>query len=232
MVAAMTSPTQTTHPTESYEEVKTRLSEACHQAGRSAGAVELVAVSKQQPWGRIVPVLQARHRLFGENRVQEAQTRWTPEVREQYPDLKLHLLGSLQSNKAEAAVTLFDVIESLDRPKLARALAVAMANLGKRPKVYVQVNTGEEPQKGGVLPTDLPDLLKLARDELGLPVVGLMCIPPADEPPVPHFVFLRQLAARHGLTRLSMGMSADFEWAAKVGATSVRVGSGVFGPRT
>lgn len=207
-----------------------RIGKAAVEAGRDPGSVALVAVSKKQPIERVEAALRAGHRRFGENRVQEAEARWTG-LRPTYPDLILHLIGPLQTNKVKPAVALFDVIESIDRPKLARALAREMAAATKRPRCLIQVNTGEEPQKAGVVPDDLADLLTLCRDELGLPIEGLMCIPPVDEAPAPHFAFLADLAARHGLKTLSMGMSGDFETAIRHGTTQVRVGSAVFGER-
>lgn len=189
----------------------------------------LVAVSKQQPDQRIDAALEAGQRIFGENRVQEAQKRWT-ERRARFDDLELRLIGPLQTNKAEDAVAMFDVIETLDRPKLARALAKAMEKIGRRPELLIQVNTGEEPQKAGVLPVDLPDLLALTKS-LALPVCGLMCIPPAQEPAGAHFALLSALAKRHRLYELSMGMSADYEQAIRHGASHVRVGSAFFGQR-
>jgi pyridoxal phosphate enzyme (YggS family) len=210
--------------------VGARIRAAAEAAGRDPGAVALVAVGKKQPSERLVAALAGGHRLFGENRVQEAAGKF-PALKADYPDLVLHLIGPLQTNKAAEAVALFDVIETLDRPKLARALAKEMAKSGRRPRLYVQVNTGEEPQKAGVAPTEADALVSYARDELGLPVVGLMCIPPVDDEPAPHFAFLREIARRNGLEVLSMGMSADFETAIRFGATHVRVGTAVFGPR-
>ena len=192
-------------------------------------AVTLVAVSKVQPEPRIEAGLAAGQRVFGENRVQEAQKRWSTR-RAAHPDLQLHLIGPLQTNKAEDAVALFDVIETLDRAKLARSLAKAMEKTGRRPDLLIQVNTGEEEQKAGVLPANLPGLLAPCT-ELDLPISGLMCIPPVDEPAGPHFAFLAKLAEAHGLSTLSMGMSADYETAIRFGATHVRVGSGFFGAR-
>lgn len=192
--------------------------------------VTLVAASKRQPEDRIEAALNAGQRVFGENRVQEAQERWA-ERRETYPNLELRLIGPLQTNKAEDAVALFDVIETLDRPKLARELSKAMEKTDRRPRLLVQVNTGEEPQKAGVIPAELPALLETARNAYGLAPVGLMCIPPADEPAGPHFALLAKLAARHGLNEVSMGMSGDFETAARFGATHVRVGTAFFGAR-
>lgn len=199
------------------------------KAEHGGGEVSLIAVSKVQPDERIDAALSAGQRVFGENRVQEAQKRWTRR-REAYPDLELRLIGPLQTNKAEDAVNLFDVIETVDRIKLARALAKAMAKTGRRPEVLIQVNTGAEPQKGGVFIEDLPELIKNCA-ELELNVTGLMCIPPADEPAGPHFALLAKLADGLGLATLSMGMSADYETAISFGATHVRVGSGFFGKR-
>ncbi|MBX3510454.1 MAG: YggS family pyridoxal phosphate-dependent enzyme [Hyphomonadaceae bacterium] len=207
-----------------------RIEAAAKAAGRTEGDVGLVAVSKQQPDTRIDAVLAAGQRVFGENRVQEAQVRWGAR-RAQFSDLVLRLIGPLQTNKAEDAVALFDAIDTLDRPKLAAALAGAMHKLGRRPDVLVQVNTGEEPQKGGVSPPEADALIHAACETYGLPVRGLMCIPPANEPPGPHFALLAKIAARNGLSQLSMGMSEDFETAIRFGATHVRVGSALFGPR-
>ena len=205
-----------------------RIAAAARSVGRDPAEVTLTAVSKQQPWERIAPVLHAGQRTFGENRVQEAQARWAgPAVR---AGVELRLIGPLQSNKAGDACALFDVIETLDRPKLTRALADAGAKLGRAPRVLVQVNTGEEPQKAGVAPRELADLLAEAA-ACGLQPEGLMCIPPDAEPAGPHFALLADLAARHGLRELSMGMSGDFETAVRFGATRVRVGSALFGGR-
>lgn len=206
-----------------------RITAASQAAGRMADAA-LVAVSKVQPDDRIEAALASGHRLFGENRVQEAKTRWTGR-RTKFPDLQLRLIGPLQTNKALDAVSLFDVIETLDRPKLVRAIASAAEKTGRSPELLIQVNTGEEPQKSGVLPAGLEDLLSAAK-QAELNVTGLMCIPPADEPAGPHFALLAKLAGRHNLSDLSMGMSADFETAIKFGATHVRVGSALFGART
>ncbi|MEM1106835.1 MAG: YggS family pyridoxal phosphate-dependent enzyme [Pseudomonadota bacterium] len=195
----------------------------------AAPAPTLIAVSKRQPDARIDAALAAGQIVFGENQVQEAQARWQRR-RTERPDLDLHLVGALQSNKAEDAVALFDTIHSLDRPKLVTALAKAMDKTGRRPRLFIQVNTGEEPQKSGVLPGGLPALLGAARGA-GLPVEGLMCLPPAGEPAAPHFALLAKLARREGLCELSMGMSGDYALAARLGATFVRVGTGIFGPR-
>ncbi len=216
---------------EGFHKVQEAIKAAAAAADRMTDGVTLVAVSKVQPVEVIRPVLAAGHRVFGENRVQEAQAKW-PALKEDYPGVTLHLIGPLQTNKAEDAVALFDVIETLDRPKLARKLADAMAKLGKTPKLYIQVNTGEEPQKAGVIPGELDELLRIAQDECGLAIEGVMCIPPADETPALHFALLDKLAAERGLTVRSMGMSGDFETAIKFGATHVRVGTAVFGERT
>ena len=207
-----------------------RLEAAAKSVHRSSREITLVAVSKKQPEARIDAMLATGQRVFGENRVQEAQARWQAR-REQINDLSLRLIGPLQTNKAEHAVALFDVIETLDRDKLAKALRSAMDKLGKTPRLYVQVNTGDEPQKAGVSVADLPDFLARCRDEHGLAIEGLMCIPPVEEPASLHFALLKKLTEQHGLSECSMGMSADFELAAKLGATSVRVGSALFGER-
>jgi len=210
--------------------VREAIATAARAAGRDPGAVTLVAVSKTHPVAAVMAAYAAGQRSFGENRVQEAAGKY-PALRATHPDIELHLIGPLQTNKAEDAVALFDVIETLDRPKLAEALAKAMAKLGRRPRLLVQVNTGEEPQKAGVAPAALAELLTLARDRLALPVVGLMCIPPVDEPAAPHFQLLAELGRRHGLPLLSMGMSGDYELAVQLGATHVRVGTAIFGAR-
>jgi hypothetical protein len=199
-----------------------RIAAAAQAAGRSPSEVVLTAVSKQQPWEAVAPVVAAGQRVFGENRV-----RW--EGRRE--GLELRLIGPLQTNKVRDAVALFDVIETLDRDRLAVALAEAAARTGRLPRLYVQVNTGEEPQKAGIAPLESDAFLARVRGELGLQVEGLMCIPPADEPPGPHFALLAKIAARNGLEKLSMGMSGDFETAIAFGATSVRVGSALFGDR-
>jgi len=206
------------------------MAQAARADGRAADAVALVAVSKQQPDARIDAMLASGQRLFGENRVQEAQARWT-ERRAHIPDLRLRLIGPLQSNKALDAVRLFDAIDSLDRPKLAAALADAAQKAGRCPEVLVQVNTGEEAQKAGIAPPDADAFIKAVRETYGLPVAGLMCIPPVDEEPAMHFALLAKIAARNGLRELSMGMSDDFETAIRFGATQVRVGSALFGAR-
>jgi len=191
----------------------------------------LVAVSKTFDASHIIPVLDCGWRTFGENRVQEASNKW-PALKEQYSDIELHLIGPLQSNKADAAVALFDVIQTIDRDKIAKAISREMAKQGKSPKLFVQVNTGSEPQKAGVGPEDVPGFVERCRSQFGLKIAGLMCIPPFDENPGPHFALLRKLADQTGLSELSMGMSGDYETAIEFGATTVRVGSAIFGGRT
>lgn len=210
--------------------IQDRIAEATARANRPAGSVSLVAVSKTHPATAVEQALAAGQILFGENRVQEAAQKF-PALRPAHPGLRLHIIGGLQTNKAEDAVRLADVIESLDRPKLATALAAAMAKLGRRPDLLIQVNTGDEPQKSGVPRAEADAFIREAREALGLPVAGLMCIPPAEDDPRPHFAYLANLAARHGLGVLSMGMSGDFESAIAEGATHVRVGSAIFGAR-
>jgi len=212
------------------EDVRARVAAAERAAGRSEGSVALIAVSKVQPIERVEATLAAGHRLFGENRVQEAAGKW-PALRERFPDVRLHLIGPLQTNKARQAVELFDAIQTLDRPKLAARIADAMAATGRAPALFVQVNTGLEPQKAGVAPDELDSFIAACRRDYGFALAGLMTIPPADEDPVPHFRMLRAMAERNGLAGLSMGMSADFEAAIAEGATHVRVGSAVFGER-
>ncbi|MBL6457536.1 YggS family pyridoxal phosphate-dependent enzyme [Belnapia sp. T6] len=210
--------------------IRARIAEATARANRPAGSVTLVAVSKTNPAEAVVAALAAGQMVFGENRVQEAAGKFPP-LRADWPGLRLHIIGGLQTNKARDAVRIADVIESLDRPKLAAALAEAMAKEGRRPDLLVQVNTGDEPQKAGIARAEAADFLRACREDWGLPVQGLMCIPPAGEDPRPHFGFLAELAARHALPVLSMGMSADFEAAIACGATHVRVGSAIFGSR-
>lgn len=211
-------------------EVQRRIAAAARAAGREPKSVELVAVSKTHPAERVRDALAVGHRVFGENRVQEVQGKY-PNLRPDYPDLRLHLIGPLQTNKAVDAVRLFDVIETVDRPKLADALAAAMDKTGRRPACFVQVNTGNEPQKAGVTPADADALIAECRTRFHLPLVGLMCIPPVDAPPEPHFDMLREIARRNDLAQLSMGMSGDYEVAIARGATSVRVGTAIFGAR-
>ncbi|KEQ03348.1 YggS family pyridoxal phosphate-dependent enzyme [Pseudorhizobium pelagicum] len=212
------------------KEVRDRIVAAERVGKRPEGSVTLVAVSKTFEADAIRPVLEAGERVFGENRVQESQGKW-PALRQEFEGIELHLIGPLQSNKAADAVALFDVIETVDREKIARALADEMKRQGRLPRLYVQVNTGMEPQKAGIAPDETADFVRLCRDELGLSVEGLMCIPPADENPGPHFALLAKLARESGVEKLSMGMSGDFETAVEFGATSVRVGSAVFGNR-
>jgi pyridoxal phosphate enzyme (YggS family) len=207
-----------------------RIAAAAKAAGRVPAAVTLVAISKTQSAERVTAALAAGQRVFGENRVQEAAAKWPP-LKQAWPEVELHLVGPLQTNKAREAIALFDVIETVDRPKLAQVLAAEMARSGRRPACYVQVNTGEEPQKAGVLPTAADEFIRFCRVEMNLPVVGLMCIPPADEEPSLHFALLAEIARRHGIDTLSMGMSADYEIAIKLGATHVRVGTAIFGAR-
>ena len=211
--------------------VQQRMAEALHKAGRDGETVELVAVSKTFGEEAIAPVLDARHTVFGENRVQEAIAKW-PALKQRYPDTELHLIGPLQSNKAADAVALFDVIESVDRPKIARVLAAEMKRQKRAPKLFVQVNTGAEAQKSGILPQDADEFISHCRDDAGIDIAGLMCIPPIDEESSLHFALLAKLAKRNHIKLLSMGMSSDFETAIAFGATHVRVGSAVFGPRT
>lgn len=212
------------------KDVRSRIAEAARDAGREASEIELIAVSKTFDAEAIRPVLDAGQRVFGENRVQEAQGKW-PALQGDYPGVELHLIGPLQSNKTKEAVTLFDVIQTVDREKIARAIAAEATRQGKAIRLYVEVNTGLEPQKAGIAPDDCAAFLSLCRDELKLTIEGLMCIPPADENPGPHFALLRRLAEENGVARLSMGMSGDFETAIGFGATSVRVGSAIFGSR-
>jgi PLP dependent protein len=211
-------------------DARAKIAAAAKAAGRDPTDVELIVVSKTFGAPEILPLLQAGHRVFGENRVQEAKGKW-PELKAKFPDLKLHLIGPLQSNKAKEAVELFDTVHTIDRPKIARALAEEMAKQGKPLQLFIQVNTGEEPQKGGVMPGDADAFIAGCGDKHGLAIEGLMCIPPADEPPSPHFALLAKIAKRNGLKLLSMGMSADFEAAIQLGATHVRVGSAIFGTR-
>ncbi len=211
-------------------DVQKRLSDAARTAGRDAARIQLVAVSKTFEADAIRPVLDAGQRMFGENRVQEAQGKW-PGLRSEYEDVELHLIGPLQTNKVRDAVALFDCIQTLDRPKLARVLAEELAKQDRQPKLFVQVNTGAEPQKAGVSPLETDDFLQMCRDDHGLQPIGLMCIPPADEEAALHFALLKKIADRNGLRALSMGMSSDFEKAVQFGATHVRVGSAIFGQR-
>lgn len=211
-------------------DVQARITAAAEKAGRDPASIHLLAVSKVQPLERVEEVLSAGHRVFGENRVQEAAGKW-PDFRTRYPQVELHLIGPLQTNKVRQALDLFDAIHSVDREKLARKLADGFAETGRPLPCFLQVNTGEEDQKAGCLPADADGFIKTCREDLDLPVAGLMCIPPVDEEPSLHFALLKKIAERNDLTGLSMGMSGDFERAIALGATHIRVGSAVFGAR-
>ncbi len=213
----------------SLDEIKQRVEKAEKDAGRKAGSTHLIAVSKVQPNDRVEAVLQEGHRVYGENRVQEAASKW-PDFREQFTGVQVHLIGPLQTNKARQAMELFEAIHSVDRPKLAKTIARLAQEIGQCPEVFLQVNTGEEEQKAGVMPAEADAFVAEARG-LDLPVAGLMCIPPVDEEPSLHFALLAKIAERNGLTGLSMGMSGDFERAIALGATHIRVGSAIFGER-
>lgn len=215
---------------ERLADIRRRIARAGDDAGRPPGSVTLVCVSKTFDADAVRPVIAAGQRVFGENRVQEALAKW-PVLRAETPSLELHLIGPLQSNKARDAIQLFDVIETVDREKIAVALAKEIAAAGRAPQLYVQVNTGAEPQKAGVLPEDADAFIGFCRNDLNLGICGLMCIPPADEQAPPHFALLGRIAARNGIGILSMGMSGDFEIAIELGATHVRVGSAIFGTR-
>lgn len=223
-------PVTSSSPGDRIAAVCEQIKVAAGRTGRSASDVKLIAVSKTFAAEQIEPVIKAGQRLFGENRVQEAQGKW-PDLKARYPDVELHLIGPLQSNKARDAVGLFDVIHTIDRPKIAKAIAAEIERSGRKPRLLVQVNTGEEEQKAGVLPADTDEFLKSCREDHGLVIEGLMCIPPIDEEPALHFALLNKIAARNGLRELSMGMSADYESAVALGATYVRVGTAIFGPR-
>jgi len=210
--------------------VKSRIAAAARAAGRDAGLIHLVAVAKTFAADHILPALECGHRCFGENRVQEAKAKW-PALRGRFSDIELHLIGPLQSNKAREAVALFDAIHTIDRPRIAEVIAAEMAKQQRRLKLFIEVNTGAEPQKAGVEPKEAGRLLRLCREDLNLDIAGLMCIPPQDEEAAVHFAFLAKLARELGLRELSMGMSADFEAAVAFGATYVRVGSQIFGTR-
>jgi PLP dependent protein len=210
--------------------VNQAIATACREARREVAAVTLVAVSKTFGVELIEPVIAAGQRVFGENRVQEVRAKW-PILMEKYSDIELHLIGPLQSNKAKEAVSLFHAIHSVDRPSICAALAKEIARQGRRPRLFVEINTGAEPQKAGVLPEDADDFLRACAETYGLAIEGLMCIPPSDQPPAPHFALTAKIAVRNGLPLLSMGMSADFALAIRFGATHVRVGSAIFGDR-
>ena len=210
--------------------VRERIAIAAQGAGRAPDGVTLVAVSKTHPTATVRQALVAGHRVFGENRVQEAEAKY-PGLREEFPDLALHLIGPLQTNKVRDALAICDVIESVDRARLAQVLAREMDHSGRRPLCLIEVNTGEEARKAGILPADADGFIVECRDRVGLSILGLMCVPPIDEEPAPHFALLREIARRNGLAVLSMGMSADFERAIRFGATHVRVGTAIFGAR-
>lgn len=215
---------------ERYNATKAAIRRAAIDCGRDPAAVTLVCVTKTFPAEDVVPLLEAGHLVYGENRVQEAMGKW-PALRARYPDIELHLIGPLQSNKTREAVETFDVIQSVDREKIAKALAEEIARSGKHPRLFVQVNTGAEPQKAGILPQDADAFLVFCRETCGLTIEGLMCVPPVDEQASPHFALLADIAARNGLEQLSMGMSSDYERAIQLGATYVRVGSAIMGAR-
>ncbi len=223
-------PNAADEPATRLAEIQAAISQACRDGGRAEGAATLIAVSKTFGAADILPLIAAGQRVFGENRVQETRDKW-PALRAQQEGLQVHLIGPLQSNKVADAVELFDVIHTVDRPKIAYALAHEMARVGRRLPVFIQVNTGAEPQKAGVLPQETDAFVAECRDKVGLDVIGLMCIPPADDVPAPHFALLAEIARRNGLANLSMGMSADFPVAIHQGATHVRVGSALFGTR-
>jgi pyridoxal phosphate enzyme (YggS family) len=220
----------TSHSPHALAGVEREIARACRDAGRDPASVTLIAVSKTFDAGAITPVIESGQTVFGENRVQEAKAKW-PALMQAYGGLKLHLIGPLQSNKAREAVALFDAIHSVDRPSICQALAKEIELQKKRPDLFVQINTGEEPQKAGVAPADADAFIASCRETYGLTISGLMCIPPVDEPPAPHFALTAKIAARNGLRNLSMGMSADFAVAIAMGATHVRVGSAIFGAR-
>ncbi|MEM6414619.1 MAG: YggS family pyridoxal phosphate-dependent enzyme [Pseudomonadota bacterium] len=218
------------NPAENLAKIKEKISEALKEAGKPDRSVEIVAVSKKHSVQTIEPALRAGHRIFGENRVQEAMAKW-PELRARFSDITLHLIGPLQSNKASDAVAFFDVIETIDRRKIAKAIANEIDRQGKQPRLLVQVNIGEEPQKSGIPPKETDAFIKSCRDEFNLPIEGLMCIPPASDPPAPYFALLKKLCDDNGLNMVSMGMTQDYVIGAQLGATHLRIGSGVFGPR-
>jgi pyridoxal phosphate enzyme (YggS family) len=222
--------TDETAPIEGFASVEAGIVRACRDARRERSSVTLVAVSKTFDAEAITPVIAAGQRVFGENRVQEAKGKW-PVLIAAHPGLALHLIGPLQSNKAKDAVALFDAIHSVDRPSLCEALAKEIKTQNRRPDLFAQINTGEEPQKAGVAPADADGFIARCRDAYGLTISGLMCIPPMDDAPAPHFALAAKIAKRNGLTQLSMGMSADFAIAIALGATHVRIGSAIFGTR-
>jgi len=219
-----------THIAGNLAEINARIARVAKDWRRAPEDVHLIAVGKTHPAEAIEAALEAGHRLFGENRVQEAAAKF-PALRTRYPDLKLHLIGPLQTNKIKQAIEVCDAIETVDRDKLAQGIAAELAKSGKKIEIFIQVNTGEEQQKAGVMPPEADDFIRRCRDEYKLPIVGLMCIPPAQEHPAPHFALLGEIAKRHGLAQLSMGMSGDYELAIQLGATHVRVGTAIFGAR-
>lgn len=218
------------NPEQRLAEVRKRIREAAQAAGRREEEIKLIAVSKRFSADDIIPVIEAGQTRFGENRVQEAKAKW-PALRQAHPDIELHLIGPLQSNKCADAVALFDVIHTVDRQKIARALKAEMEKQGRKPRLLVQVNTGEEPQKAGIVPRETSDFIDYCKNELGLDIIGLMCIPPIDEEAALHFALLKNLAEDQGLKVLSMGMSGDFETAIALGATHIRIGTAIFGQR-
>ena len=220
----------TPHLPNGLSAVEQDIARACEHARRDRSSVTLIAVSKTFDAGAIAPVIAAGQRVFGENRVQEAKAKW-PGLISAYPDIALHLIGPLQSNKAREAVALFDAIHSVDRPSICEALAKEIDSQKRRPQLFVQLNTGEEPQKAGVAPAEADAFIASCREKYGLEISGLMCIPPVDDAPAPHFALTAKIAARNGLKNLSMGMSADFAIAIQFGATHVRIGSAIFGAR-
>ena len=220
----------TFHSPNALAHVEAEIARACKEAGRDRASVTLIAVSKTFTAEAIMPVIDNGQRVFGENRVQEAKAKW-PDLMAAHPDLVLHLIGPLQSNKAKEAVALFHAIHSVDRPSICQALAKEIKSQNRHPELFVQINTGEEPQKAGIAPQEADAFIASCRDIYGLSISGLMCIPPVDEAPAPHFALTAKIAARNGLSKLSMGMSADFATAIKFGATHVRVGSAIFGQR-
>lgn len=221
---------KTTDPKANLTEIRARIETAANGADRSAQEVSLIAVAKRQPLDRVNALLDAGHRVFGENRMQEAADKW-PAIKRRFPDVELHMVGSLQSNKAADAIALFDAIHSIDRMKLARKVAEEIAAAQRDPELFVQINTGEEPQKSGILPQEADDFIRQCREELRLRISGLMCLPPIDEEPSLHFALLARIARRNGVKNLSMGMSGDFATAISLGATHIRVGTALFGDR-
>jgi hypothetical protein len=220
----------TPHSPHALASVEQEIARACKDANRDRASVTLIAVSKTFDAGAISPVIESGQRVFGENRVQEAKGKW-PALMQAYPGVRLHLIGPLQSNKAREAVALFDAIHSVDRPSICQALAKEIISQKRQPELFVQINTGEEPQKAGIAPDEADAFIASCRETYGLSICGLMCIPPVDDPPAPHFALAAKIAARNGLKKLSMGMSADFAIAIQFGATHVRVGSAIFGKR-